>query len=53
MTSPFISAHFGHWYVSILYMAPVFALVLWLCFASWRDRRRGDDVDPPAPEADA
>jgi hypothetical protein len=36
-----IVAHVGHWAVSLLYVAPVFALVIFLCVQSWRDRRRG------------
>jgi hypothetical protein len=38
-------AHFGHWYVSILYMGPVIVLVAALSFQSWRDKRRGGKDD--------
>lgn len=37
---PFVLAHFGHWYVSIIYVAPVFVLVGWLKIVSARDKRR-------------
>jgi hypothetical protein len=40
-------AHFGHWYVTLLYMAPVVVLVAALSFQSWRDKRRGGGHDPP------
>lgn len=43
MTS--ILAHFGHWYVSLLYLAPVTVVVLYLAFQHWQDRRRGDAPD--------
>jgi hypothetical protein len=36
-------AHAGHWAVSLLYVAPVFALVIFLGVQAWRDRRRTDD----------
>jgi hypothetical protein len=35
-------AHFGHWYVSVLYVGPVAAIVVFLGIQSLRDRRRGD-----------
>jgi hypothetical protein len=38
MTVPF--AHFGHWWTSILYLAPVAVVVIWLALQSWRERRR-------------
>jgi hypothetical protein len=43
-----VLAHAGHthWYVSLLYAAPVFVLVALLGIAAWRERRRrrrGDD----------
>jgi hypothetical protein len=44
MTLPI--AHFGHWYVSILYLGPVIVLVVALSIQSWRDKRRGGDDDP-------
>ncbi|MDX6656524.1 MAG: hypothetical protein QOH62_1317 [Solirubrobacteraceae bacterium] len=40
-------AHFGHWYVTLLYMAPVVVLVAALSFQSWRDKRRKDRDDEP------
>ena len=33
-------AHFGHWWTSILYLAPVVAVVVWLAVQSWRGRRQ-------------
>ena len=33
-------AHFGHWYVTLLYMGPVIVLVGALSFQSWREKRR-------------
>jgi cytochrome c-type biogenesis protein CcmH/NrfF len=38
-----ISAHFGHWYTSLLYVAPVALIVIVLAVQSRRDRRRDDD----------
>jgi hypothetical protein len=39
MTStPF--AHFGHWWGSILYLAPVVVVVVFLGVQSWRAKRR-------------
>ena len=40
MTVPF--AHFGHWWTSILYLAPVVVVVVWLALQTWRGRRQGD-----------
>jgi len=39
---PLISAHLGHWYASLLYVAPVALIVVVLAVQSRRDRRRGD-----------
>jgi hypothetical protein len=48
--SPLVLAHFGHWYVSLLYLGPVFVVVAVLTFQSWRDRRNPDtDDDPDEP----
>ena len=33
-------AHFGHWYVSLIYAAPVIILVGALVIGDWRDKRR-------------
>jgi hypothetical protein len=38
MDVPF--AHTGHWITSVLYLAPVAAVVGWLGFQNWRQRRR-------------
>jgi hypothetical protein len=35
-----IVAHFGHWWTSLLYLAPVVIVVGWLSFQQWRDNRR-------------
>ena len=42
-----ILGHLGHWYVSLLYLAPVALVVLYLAYQSRQDRRRGaaDDED--------
>ena len=42
---PAISAHLGHWYTSLLYVAPVALIVIVLGVQSHRDRRRGDGKD--------
>jgi len=39
MVVPF--AHIGHWWTSILYLAPVVVVVVWLGLSSWRARRQG------------
>jgi hypothetical protein len=39
-------AHFGHWYVTLLYMGPVIVLVAALSLQSWRDKRRKAKDDP-------
>lgn len=44
--SPLPIAHFGHWYVTILYMAPVVILVAALSLSSWREKRRKERGDP-------
>jgi hypothetical protein len=33
-------AHFGHWYVTLLYLGPVVILVIALSIQTWRDKRR-------------
>ena len=38
-------AHFGHWYVTLLYLGPVIVLVAALSIQSWRDKRRKDPDD--------
>jgi len=35
-----ITAHFGHWWTSILYVVPVVAIAGWLWIQQWRDRKR-------------
>jgi cytochrome c-type biogenesis protein CcmH/NrfF len=35
-------AHLGHWYHSLLYLAPVVIVVIVLWFQERRERRRGD-----------
>ena len=37
---PLVLAHFGHWYVSMLYLAPVVIIVGVLLVQGRRDRRR-------------
>ena len=44
MTAPPL-AHLGHWYHSLLYLAPVVIVVIALWFQERRDRRRGDVED--------
>jgi purine-cytosine permease-like protein len=38
-----VLAHFGHWWGSLLYLAPVVVVVGWLSLQSWLDNRRGDE----------
>ena len=38
-----ITAHLGHWWTSLLYLAPVVIIVAWLTFQQWREKRRNDD----------
>jgi hypothetical protein len=45
MTPPI--AHFGHWYVDLLYLAPLLVVLGALGLSSLRDRRRG----PAAPRS--
>jgi cytochrome c-type biogenesis protein CcmH/NrfF len=40
--TPTVFAHFGHWYASVLYLAPVVAVVVALTVTSLRERRRGE-----------
>jgi len=35
-----ILAHFGHWYLQLLYIVPVVVIVALLKLAGWRERRR-------------
>jgi hypothetical protein len=44
-----ILAHFGHWYVQLLYAAPVAVIVGILGFQSWRTRREAARSPPPRP----
>jgi len=41
-------AHAGHWLTSILYVAPVVIIVVWLWVQSRRAKRRGGDSPPDA-----
>ena len=43
MSVTMILAHFGHWWTSLLYLAPVVIVVGWLSFQAWRDSRGGDE----------
>ena len=36
-----VIAHVGHWAVNLLYVAPIFAVIVFVAVQSWRDRRRG------------
>jgi cyanate permease len=38
-------AHLGHWYHSLLYLAPVLIVVFVLWVQERRERRRGDSGD--------
>ena len=40
-----VLAHAGHWLLSVLYVAPIAALLGWLVFTAWRERRAGVDHD--------
>jgi hypothetical protein len=46
MSTPLPIAHFGHWYVTLLYMGPVVILVAALSIQSWREKRRKRPDDP-------
>jgi hypothetical protein len=35
-----VLAHFGHWYVSLIYAAPALLLTLGIAIGALRDRRR-------------
>ena len=37
-----VTAHFGHWWTSLLYLVPVVGIVGWLSFQQWREGRRRD-----------
>jgi hypothetical protein len=43
MSVTMILAHIGHWWTSLLYLAPVVIVVGWLSFQAWRDSRSGGD----------
>ena len=47
MTPALPVAHLGHWYASLLYVAPVVVLGLWSALHSWRERRRRRRESPP------
>ncbi|HEU4656194.1 MAG TPA: hypothetical protein VFR97_01650 [Capillimicrobium sp.] len=38
--SPELLAHVGHWTTSLLYLAPVAVVVVWLAIQSFRQKRR-------------
>jgi len=38
-------AHIGHWWTSILYLAPVVVVVVFLGVQSWRARRRKNESE--------
>ena len=42
-----VLAHAGHWVTSVITMAPLFALMLWLLLVTIRDRRQGGTDDGP------
>jgi hypothetical protein len=44
MTAPPL-AHLGHWYHSLLYLAPVLIVVVVLWVQERRERRRGDESE--------
>jgi hypothetical protein len=49
MTAPPL-AHLGHWYHSLLYLAPVVIVVVVLWFQERRERGRDDDDEPDNAE---
>jgi hypothetical protein len=51
--TPFVLAHFGHWYVSMLYLGPVLAVVLLLAVQTRRERGRDEDEDDEEHEGRA
>lgn len=38
--TPHVVAHVGHWTTSLLYLAPVAVVVIWLWIQGWREKRR-------------
>ena len=42
-------AHFGHWYIQILFVAPVLVLVGALSFQGWRENRQRRKKESPTP----
>ena len=44
-------AHVGHWYHSLLYLAPVALVVVTLWVLERREKRRGGDGAKPPPDA--
>ncbi len=40
MGSVLVSAHIGHWYGELLYVAPVLVVVVWLGIGNLREKRR-------------
>jgi hypothetical protein len=40
-----VLAHAGHWFISLLYVAPVLIVVVALAIQSRRERARGDADD--------
>jgi hypothetical protein len=46
-----VLAHFGHWYVSLVYAAPALLLGGGLAISAWRERRRRARAARGAPQA--
>lgn len=44
-------AHLGHWYHSLLYLAPVAIVVVALWVAERREKKRDGGPKPPPPDA--
>jgi cyanate permease len=46
-------AHLGHWYHSLLYLAPVAIVAVWLWVVERREKKRDGGPKPPKPPPDA
>jgi membrane protein implicated in regulation of membrane protease activity len=49
---PVVFAHLGHWYIQLLFVAPVAILVGVLSFQGWRENRAREKEErrrPPVP----
>ena len=45
-----ILAHFGHWYIQLIYGAPVIIIVTALSIQTWRANRSGERNSDPGED---